>query len=176
MNICGVLLGVKIATVEPRIETIPEKKLVGKRLEMSFADNKTAELWSGFMSRRREISTNRNSDLISMQIYGNDFWSTAFDPQRRFEKWATIEVADLEHLPDGMEKYTLPGGMYAVFLYRGHPKDGAKIFQYIFGTWLPSSGYILDNRPHFEVLGERYKNDSEESEEEIWIPVSVNAL
>lgn len=157
--------------MEPRIETISEKKLIGKRLEMSFADNRTAELWRGFMPRRKEITNNLNGDLIAMQIYNSDFWSTPFDPQRRFEKWATIEVADLEHVPDGMETFTLAGGMYAVFLYQGHPKDGAQMFQYIFGTWLPSSGFLLDNRPHFEVLGDRYKNDSDESEEEIWIPV-----
>ena len=31
--------------------------------------------------------------------------------------------------------------------------------------------YILDNRPHFEVLGGKYKNNDSNSEEEIWIPV-----
>jgi AraC family transcriptional regulator len=29
----------------------------------------------------------------------------------------------------------------------------------------------LDNRPHFEILGEKYKQGSPDSEEEIWIPV-----
>jgi len=33
----------------------------------------------------------------------------------------------------------------------------------------------LDNRPHFEVLGEKYKNGDPESEEEIWIPVKEKA-
>jgi AraC family transcriptional regulator len=38
-------------------------------------------------------------------------------------------------------------------------------------TWLPSSDYVLDNRPHFEILGEKYKINDPESEEKIWIPV-----
>jgi AraC family transcriptional regulator len=44
-------------------------------------------------------------------------------------------------------------------------------FTYIFTRWLPASGYQLDNRPHFEILGDKYKNNDPESEEEIWIPV-----
>jgi AraC family transcriptional regulator len=48
-----------------------------------------------------------------------------------------------------------------------------KTFQYIFGTWLPNSEYVLDNRPHFEILGEKYKNDDPTSEEEIWIPIKA---
>jgi AraC family transcriptional regulator len=70
-----------------------------------------------------------------------------------------------------MQSFLLPGGLYAVFHYKGLPSEGAKTFQYIFGTWLPGSEYALDNRPHFEVLGERYNNNSPDSEEEIWIPV-----
>ena len=44
-------------------------------------------------------------------------------------------------------------------------------FQYIFTNWLPNSEYELDNRPHFEILGDKYINGSADSEEEIWIPV-----
>jgi len=29
----------------------------------------------------------------------------------------------------------------------------------------------LDDRPHFEVLGDKYKNADPDSEEEIWIPI-----
>jgi len=38
---------------------------------------------------------------------------------------------------------------------------------------LPNSDYELDNRPHFEILGKKYKNNSADSEEEIWIPVKL---
>jgi AraC family transcriptional regulator len=42
---------------------------------------------------------------------------------------------------------------------------------YIFNTWLPQSNYQLAPRPHFEILGEKYKNNHPDSEEEIWIPI-----
>jgi len=64
----------------------------------------------------------------------------------------------------------LPGGLYAVFDYKGSSNDPG-IFQYIFGTWLPGSEYDIDDRPHFEVLGENYKTNDPNSEEEIWIPI-----
>ena len=69
-----------------------------------------------------------------------------------------------------MEAFILTGGLYAVFDYKGLNTDHS-IYQYIFGTWLPNSDYVLDNRPHFEILGDKYKNNDPTSEEEIWIPI-----
>jgi len=71
-----------------------------------------------------------------------------------------------------METFVLPGGLYAVFDYKGLSTDNS-IFQYIFENWLPNSDYILDNRAHFEVLGDKYKNNDPTSEEEIWIPIKA---
>ena len=154
----------------PRIETLTEKKLVGKRMKMTLADNKTGELWRSFMPRRKEIK-NITSDLISMQVYDPSLDFKNFNLNTPFEKWAAIEVAVFDTIPAEMESFTLVGGLYAVFLHKGPASAGAKTFQYIFGTWLPSSQYLLDNRPHFELLGAKYKNEDPGSEEEFWIPI-----
>lgn len=151
--------------MQPEIKILSEKKLIGKRLKMSFAENHTPELWRSFMPRRNEITNKLNNDLISMQIY-----ESGFLPNAIFEKWATVEVSNFDIIPDEMEAYTLQAGLYAVFIYKGLSTDNS-IFQYIFGDWLPSSEYELDNRPHFEILGEKYKNNDPSSEEEIWIPI-----
>lgn len=157
--------------MQPRIETINEKKLVGKRLSMNLINNKTAELWKSFMPRRKDITNNITSDLFSLQVYkANHF--TNFSPSIEFEKWALVEVADFDEVPNDMETFVLVGGEYAVFDYKGLSTDSS-IFQYIFGSWLPSSIYELDERPHFEVLGEKYKNADPNSEEEIWIPIRL---
>jgi AraC family transcriptional regulator len=157
--------------MEPSIRTIAGKTLIGKRLRMSLADNRTAELWRSFMPVRKQISYTAGPDLYSIQFYSEDYF-TAFSPLREFEKWAAIEVTAIDTIPDGMEKVELPGGKYAVFAYKGSGNDPT-IFQYIFTSWLPQSAYRLDNRPHFELLGEKYKNDDPDSEEEIWIPVTA---
>ncbi|QEE50558.1 GyrI-like domain-containing protein [Flavobacterium alkalisoli] len=154
----------------PSIKLIPYKKLVGLSLNMSFADNKTAELWRSFMPRRKEIANAISNDLYSLQVYSENFFSQ-FNPTTEFTKWALVEVTDFNEVPEGMQMFTLPEGQYAVFNYRGSSAKGAEVMGYILQEWLPQSGYQLDNRPHFEVLGEKYKNNSDESEEEIWIPI-----
>ena len=155
--------------MNPRIRTLAEKKLIGKQIQMSLADNKTFELWQSFMPRRKEIQNNIGTELYSMQVYDALYFDN-FNPNATFEKWAAIEVSDFEIIPDEMETFTLTGGLYAVFFYKGLNTD-TEIFQYIFGTWLPNSEYTLDHRPHFELLGSNYKNNDPNSEEEIWIPI-----
>lgn len=138
---------------------------------MSFADYRTGELWGSFMRRRQEITNQLTNDLISMAVYKPAHFAD-FKASNEFEKWATVEVADFDNVPSEMETFVLPGGLYAVFDYKGLNTDNS-IFQYIFGTWLPNSDYALDDRPHFEVLGDKYNNNDPASEEEIWIPIKM---
>ena len=136
---------------------------------MSLADNKTGELWRSFMPKRSDITNNVTNDMISLQVYKPTHFAD-FNPTNQFEKWATVEVTNFDTVPEGFETFILTGGLYAVFDYKGLSTDSS-IFRYIFGTWLPKSEYDLDDRPHFEVLGDKYKNNDPESEEEIWIPI-----
>lgn len=155
--------------MEPRFEKLTEKKLVGMHLSMSLVDNRTFKLWSGFMPRRKEITNNCTNNLFSIQVYSQSYFAD-FQPTTEFEKWATIEVRDFQAVPQGMETFVLEGGLYAVFDHKGSGEDSS-IFEYIYGSWIPKSNYILDDRPHFELLGEKYKYGDANSEEEIWIPI-----
>lgn len=154
----------------PRLETFSETKLVGKHLTMSLAANRTAELWQSFMPRRKEIANHLSTDLFSIQLYPPAFDFTFSDLAAPFEKWAAVAVSDFHPLPPALEPLTIPGGLYAVFDYKGLSTDPA-IFVYIFGTWLPASEYAVAHRPHFEKLGANYKNGEPNSEEEIWVPI-----
>lgn len=156
--------------IQPRIETLPEKKLVGLRLVMSHTNNMTGQLWQSFMQRRREIANAIGTDLYSLRIYSPDYFQN-FQSSTEFEKWACIEVAGFDNVPSGMETLIIPEGLYAVFPYKGLPSEGAETFRYIYSQWVPNSGYKLDNRPHFELLGSKYKNDDPNSEEDIWVPI-----
>ena len=49
--------------------------------------------------------------------------------------------------------------------------EGPETYKYIFETWLPDSDYLIDDRPHFAIMGEKYIGDSPDSKEELWIPV-----
>ena len=157
-------------SILPEIKILPEKKLVGKRMLMSFSNNGTGDLWRSFMPVKNEIENHKGTDLYSVQIYAPAFFDD-FNPDTVFEKWAAIEVTSFRTIPSGMETLVLKGGLYAVFLYKGAANESENIFRYILQTWLPGSEYLLDNRPHFEILGDKYKNNDPASEEEIWIPV-----
>lgn len=157
--------------MNPRIITLNEKKLIGKRLTMSFLDYKVSELWKSFMTRRKEITNNLSNDLISMTVYKPTHFLN-FSPSNEFEKWATVEVSSFDNVPPEMETFTLTRGLCAVFDYKGLNTDDS-IYHYIYREWIPNSDYDLDNRPHFEILGEKYKNGDPESEEEIWIPIKL---
>lgn len=155
----------------PRIEILPTKLLVGKHQRMSLANNNTFQLWQGFMPLRKHIVNSVTTDLISMQIFEPQTNSLAFNANTMFTKWAAVEVSDHHNIPEGLEPYVLHGGLYAVFIHQGEPHTFPTTWDYIFNTWIPKSDYELDKREHFEVLGEKYKNNHPNSEEEVWIPI-----
>jgi AraC family transcriptional regulator len=161
--------------MQVRIENLQEKKLLGIRKRMSLAQNRTAELWRNFMPLRKEIKNPSGNDLFSVELYGENYFRD-FNPNNEFEKWAAAEVKDFNDARAGLEKLIIPSGLYAAFTYKGRASEGAKAYQYIFTEWLPASKYELDQRPHFALMGEKYKNDDPESEEELWIPVKPKAL
>ena len=156
--------------MEPRIEILESKKLVGMRMKMTFSDNKTGELWRQFMPRRGEVQGRLSSGFISMQIY-DDLDDRGFRPETSFEKWAAVEVDPQQRVPDGIEAHTLSGGKYAVCIHEGPASAAPRTFGYIFGTWLPASEYELDAREHFEILAEDYRPDDPDAREEVWIPI-----
>jgi AraC family transcriptional regulator len=154
--------------IQPRIENLSQKRLIGKKLKMSLADNKTFELWKSFMPRRKEIINKKSKEMFSLQVYSEPIMLGNLNQE--FEKWALVEVTDFKNVPNEMETFELESGLYAVFHYKGLNTDN-RIFIYIFSDWLPKSDYEIDERPHFELLGEKYKNGDPNSEEEIWIPI-----
>ncbi len=157
--------------MKARIEKLSEKKLIGICKPMSFADYNPAELWKTLMPRRKEIINNLGTNLYSIEIYKDLSFFQNFDPKNKFEKWAAIEVSNFENIPDKMEKLIIPDGLYAVFIYKGLSSEVPKIYTQIFTDWLPNSDYQLDNRPHFALMGDKYKHNDPASEEEIWVPV-----
>lgn len=159
-----------LVSTTPRIEKIPTKYFVGKKQSMSLVHNTTGALWKSFMPHRHHIIHSIGTSLYAIQEYPLPYFCH-FDPANAFIKWAVKEVSHFEDVPENMDTFTLPAGWYAIFNYQGAASEGAQAFQYIFSEWLPRSNYRLDNRPHFEVLGEKYRGESAHSEEEIWIPV-----
>lgn len=154
---------------EPRFEQLESTKFIGVSSEMSRANDQTSQLWRSFMPRRQTVSNRTSQDFMSMQVYPNGPKQVA-DPSAMFTKWAVVQVANFDAVPEGMETYTLNGGLYAVFQHHGPATDLSTVM-YIFQEWLPQSDYALDDREHFEVLPSDYKALDPNAHEEFWIPV-----
>ncbi len=155
----------------PRIVELKPKYLIGISQEMSLVDNTTFELWKCFRKRSNEIINRLSDDFISLQYYPEEYFKD-FNPSTKFIKWACVEVDEVENIPVNMNSLLLLGGLFAVFDHKGS-SSAQDIFQYIYGEWIPNSKYQVDDRPHFEVLGAKYKNNDPTSEEEIWIPIKT---
>ena len=155
---------------EPRIEIMPATLLVGRSLEMSRENDKTPELWRSFMPIRGSVHNRKGSHFYSVQLYPKSD-PEPFKSTTVFTKWAAVEVTDFESIPGSLEPYTMKGGQYAVFEHIGPARTFPMTIATIFTKWLPTSGYSIDDRAHFEKLEEGYSPIDENAREEIWIPI-----
>lgn len=157
--------------MEVRIVLLENLKMMDVKTRMSVSNTKTEELWKTFMPRRNEIKNRIGSDYYSIEVYDNLEYFKAYNPEQTFEKWAAIEVENGNSIPDNMNYMSIPKGNYAIFTYKGKPSEAFRAFQYIFGEWIPKSKFLVDHRPHFAQMGEKYLGEDANSEEELWIPI-----
>lgn len=69
-------------------------------------------------------------------------------------------------------KSTIPGGKYAVCLFNMGPTDYQDAWNFLYGQWLPQSGYQPDSRPCFEnYLSSPADDPNGYCQVEIYVPV-----
>jgi len=159
--------------MNPTVIEFKEKKFLGKKILMQMADNKTFELWRSFMPLRKEIKNLVSNDLFSIQIFDPKIDFKDFTQDTYFEKWAAAEVLDFDGDIADFDILNIESGLYAVYPFIGTPDKFQATFLDFYQNWLLKSDYELDNRPHFQVMGEKYKNNDPTSEEEIWVPIKL---
>ena len=87
------------AAMTPRIEILPENKLIGQRIRMSIADDKTSELWCGLMPRRKEVLHPLTTDLLCLQVFDASLEFKDYDQDTIFDKGLRKQT-DLNSLQD----------------------------------------------------------------------------
>jgi len=156
---------------EPRIIDFPETRLIGSRIRMSFVNDRTSELWRGFRPAAASIIGRIGGEMYSVKVYGEPYSFSDFDPAAEFDKWAAVAVNTDAEGRDGLEFLTVPAGKYAEFIHVGPAALATRTFGFIFGQWLPSSGFELDLRPHFEILPEGYDPFDKNASERVLVPI-----
>lgn len=159
---------------EPEIVRKKELKLVGKRVLSDGKDRKIMRLWREFLEESREIPLRVNStDFIGHFRYVEVEEKESLNGWRKMlEYMAAVEVKDFSEVPPGMVTKVIPEQLYARFRHKGSLHRISERYIYIFGTWLPFSGYIRSGGPDFEYYGENFNSpDNEEAEMDIYIAI-----
>lgn len=141
------------------------------RDEMSLVEDSTFDLWHGFMTNKKQISHQVGNDLYNLHVYSEHVTFFNFTENTVFTKWACVEVSNMDTVPEGMDVLMFEGGMYLVEEHNGPSFEVQKTYDRIFKEIIPFSNFSVDQRPHFEVLGEHYLGRDPNSKEDIWIPI-----
>lgn len=154
-----------------RFEELPPLTFTGFHRRTNLLQEPMTVSWRELRLRKPEITGCTDDCFYSVQVYDSPDYFRRFQPERMFDQWAAVRVTEGVAVPEGMQQLHSPGGLYAVFQHRGTPAQFAQTAQFIFGSWLPQSGYTLDQRPHFEQMAPGYRHDDPGAEEEVWVPV-----
>lgn len=158
----------------PEIIHMEQRSVVGFRTQTNLINiqSDTQKIAQHFMPRRNEVNSRIGDYVFSIQNYSSDFDPS--NPRSPFEKWIGVEVSDPKQIPVDMELFELSANTYAVFQFKGKMSDFPGFRARIFQEWLPNSGYRLTSGPHFEIMGEGYSKDFNNTEESVYIPVVKN--
>jgi AraC family transcriptional regulator len=126
-------------------------------------------LWARLMTWAGPRNLLRQPDLRCLSVYHDD---PEITDESRLRTSVCITVPPDTKVEGEIGKMTIPGGRYAAARFELDESEFGQAWQYVFGTWLPQSGYQPDDRPAFELC----LNNPEEHPEgkhivEICIPV-----
>jgi AraC family transcriptional regulator len=149
--------------MEPKIVERSAFTVVGMHYRGKNENNEIPQLWQAFGPRVPEIK-NIAHEHVAYGISANMDESTG-----AFDYVAGFEVSSAQDLGEGMVRFEVPGGKYAVFATT-LPGLG-ETFQYAYRTWLPQSGYQPTGGPDFEVYDEQFDPQDPNSVFDVYIPI-----
>lgn len=97
-----------------------------------------------------------NTDTKSIVIYHDD---PSVTDEQKLRMSVCVTVPDNTKTNGEIGKMELPGGEYAIARFELKADQYEKAWQWLYGTWLPSSGYQPDDKPCFEMYTEEPRDD-----------------
>ncbi|WP_343250098.1 AraC family transcriptional regulator [Diplocloster hominis] len=156
-------------THTPDILILQETKVAGLRGTTSLSDNRIPKLWEQYQLLHKKLSVTADAGYIICETQQTAY---AKDGDVTFSVMAGSPINNHDTLPPPLSEKTLSAGRYAVFTHRGPLTNLFKTYQYIYGTWLPTSKEKLDNRDDFEVYNrEILSYNAPDNEVRIHIPI-----
>lgn len=133
--------------IEPTFEEIPEMTFAGIAAYAGPGSGRFPELWTaGFHAVMKGAEDNAGNELdlaTGRYCYGLELFSPEFenDPKRNFTYMACYAVSDSRNVPLHLLQRTIPGARFAVFKVPDGLKGLGGTFGFIYGKWLPQSGF-----------------------------------
>jgi AraC family transcriptional regulator len=149
--------------VEPKIIERPAFTVAGMVHSGNNENNEIPTMWEAMGPRLSEVQHVVNPEVCYGVVDNMDEGSGTFDYM------AGIEIERVTELPEGMVRWDVPAGTYAVFTCT-LPGLG-EAYAHAYATWLPQSGYERAPVPEFELYGGDFDPRDPSSEMEIYIPI-----
>jgi len=159
-------------TMNPKIVNTDGIKIIGLSSQTNQKNNTVPQLWQDFMKREKEIKNIVKPEFfLGVCVNDKNADYKQFTEDTLFTEVVGKAVKNFDHIPEGMLTRTLPPYKYAVFTHKGSLENLRATYDYIYGTWLPKSGYEFGDTDDFEWYGEDYQLGNPDSELYIYIPV-----
>ena len=157
-----------VANLKPKIETIPEQKVLFVRKTGAYAHSSTAawQLLMSFMYSKRLMR--KETRFLGVSYDSPDITD---EDKLRYDACVTI---DKDVQPQGdVRQQTIGGGRYAIFLHRGPYENFDETFNAIYGDWLPRHDKHLRETPVFEEYLNRdpRRTKPENLRTKVYIPI-----
>ena len=88
-----------------------------------------------------------------------------------FIYYAGIEVEPDDRIPRNFKTVNIPESTFAVFTHMGPTAEIEQTYDRIYGSWIPGSGKAPTMDLDILVVNDRFKEQGENSEVDIWIPI-----
>ncbi|WBW95615.1 AraC family transcriptional regulator [Oceanirhabdus sp. W0125-5] len=118
-----------------------------------------------FISRKDLIKNVVDPNMITGICYSD---VSDFYPEKQVNYMFCTEVRDFKDIPKGMIGKLLPRRDYLVFIHKASREKMDDTFNYIYGSFLPKSGYELLEGDDLIIFD--YKNDNESR---LYIPIKT---
>lgn len=152
-------------SIEPKIILDKEFRVIGLMQMVKPGDESMRNLWSDFNLKKSEIV----NAVTPNYLLGLCECMPDITDESEFVYITCIEVDKFISIPKGMITKVIPPSKYAVFTHRGSMEELRSTYNYIYGAWLPYSGYELAELDTIELYDSRAYNF--EYEFDIYIPI-----
>ncbi len=158
---------------EIKIKNHDALTIVGLKYTGKAEGQEIPALWGKLMTLADQIP---QRDFSAMAAYGVSVMGADFEATMVFDYYAGFPVeGDPQNLPEGMVKYQIPAGQYAVITCPNLASI-SQAYDALYKNWLPGSDYVLDfshGNICFELYGEDYNPEAGSEKFYIYAPVKA---